>query len=108
MAVTAAWSGPAGEVTAYRGMKTPKQYTLVVSEIDDLVFDAFKMSSWNPVGLLGTNSATLEAITRRNDHSEFRGSFHSILLFKGRSCQELWQGRAQTARGTRVRLGKKY
>jgi hypothetical protein len=62
MAVTAAWSGPAGEVTAYRGMKTPN---------DDLVFDAFKMSSWNPVGLLGTNSATLEAITRRNDHSEF-------------------------------------
>ena len=31
-----------------------------------------------------------------------------ILLFKGLSCQEIWRGRAQTARGTRVRLGKKY
>lgn len=51
MGVTAEWSGPAGAVTAYGGIKTPKQYTLVVSEIDDLIVDAFKMSSWNPVGL---------------------------------------------------------
>jgi hypothetical protein len=71
MAVTAEWSGPAGKVTAYGGSKTPKQYALVVSDIDDLIADAFKMSSWNPGVFMGTNPAALEAITRRNDHSEF-------------------------------------
>jgi hypothetical protein len=29
--VIAAWSGPPGEVTAYGGIKTPKQYKLVVA-----------------------------------------------------------------------------
>src|ERR1700730_15444834 len=62
MAVAAEWSGPAGEVTAYGGITTPKQYTLVVSEIDDLIADAFKMSNWNPSGFMGTNPAALEAI----------------------------------------------
>ena len=47
MGATAEWSGPAGKVTAYGGIKTPKQYALVVSDIDDLIADAFKMSSWN-------------------------------------------------------------
>jgi hypothetical protein len=71
IAVTAEWSGPAGKVTAYGGSKTPKQYALVVSDIDDLIADAFKISSWNPGVFMGTNPAALESITRRNDHSEF-------------------------------------
>jgi hypothetical protein len=71
MGATAEWSGPAGKVTAYGGIKTPKLYTLVVSDIDDLIADAFKMSSWNPGVFIGTNPAALEAITRYNDHSEF-------------------------------------
>ena len=65
MAVTAEWSGPAGKVEAYGGMRTPKQYKLVVSDIDDLIADAFKISSWDPGKLMGTNHATVEAITRR-------------------------------------------
>ena len=71
MGVTAEWSGPAGKVTTYGSIKTPRQYTLVVSDIDDLIADAFKISSWNPGAFMGTNPAALEAITRRNNHSEF-------------------------------------
>jgi hypothetical protein len=71
MAVAAEWSGPAGKVEAYGGMRTPKQYTLIVSDIDDLIADAFKISSWNPGDFMGTHPAALEAITRRNNHSEF-------------------------------------
>ncbi len=71
MRTTAQWSGPADTVTAYGEIKTPKQYTLVVSDIDDLIADVFKISSWNPGVFMGTNPAALEAITRYNDHSEF-------------------------------------
>jgi hypothetical protein len=71
MAATAQWSGSAGKVTTYGGIKTPKQYALIVSDIDDLIADAFKMSSWNPGAFMGANPAALEAITRYNDHSEF-------------------------------------
>jgi hypothetical protein len=69
--VTAEWSGPAGKVTAYGGIKTPKQYTLVVSDIDDLIVDAFKMSGLIPAAVMGATPTALEAITRRNNHSEF-------------------------------------
>jgi hypothetical protein len=69
--VIAAWSGPPGEVTAYGGIKTPKQYKLVVVEIDALIVDTFKMSSWDPSRFMGTNKAAIEAITRCNPHSEF-------------------------------------
>jgi hypothetical protein len=69
--VTAAWFGPAGEVTAYGGIRTPKQYMLVVSDIDDLMADAFKTSNWNPCAFMGTNHAALEAIARHNSHAEF-------------------------------------
>jgi hypothetical protein len=71
MGWTAAWSRPAGEVKVYGRMKAPKQYTLVVSEIDDLIVDAFKMSNWNPGSFMGTNDAALEAIARCNAHSDF-------------------------------------
>jgi len=60
-----------GHLTAHGGVKTPKQYTIVVSDIDDLIVDVFKTCSWNPVAFIGTNAAALEAITRYNNHSTF-------------------------------------
>jgi hypothetical protein len=73
MGITAAWSGPAGEVKTYGGLKTPKQYTLVVSDVDDLVADVFKVCSRNPFAFFTTrmNPHALEALTRNNAHSEF-------------------------------------
>ena len=71
MGVSLEWSGPAGTMTAYGGLRTPKQYKLVVSDIDDLVADIFKFASWSPPAFMGTNPAALEAITRNNAHSEF-------------------------------------
>lgn len=56
---------------AYGGIKTPRQYVIVVSDIDDLVADVFRISSWKPGPFMGTNCAALEAIRRNNDHSEF-------------------------------------
>lgn len=71
MGVSAEWSGPAGTMTTYGGLRTPKQYKLVVSPIDDLVADIFRASSWSPPHFMGTNLAALEAVTRHNAHSEF-------------------------------------
>ena len=68
---TAQWSGPAGTVTTYGRMKTPKEYAIVVDDIDDLVADVFKISSWNASSFMGTNRDALEAITRRNKHAGF-------------------------------------
>jgi hypothetical protein len=69
--MTGQWWGPAAEVKTYGEMKTPKQFAIVVSDIDDLIVDVFKASSWNPTTFVGTNPANLEAITRHNNHSEF-------------------------------------
>jgi hypothetical protein len=72
MGVTAAWSGPAGEVKTYGGLNTPKQYTLVVSDVDDLVADVFKVCNRNPAFFTTRmNPHALEALTRNNAHSEF-------------------------------------
>jgi hypothetical protein len=71
MGATAQWSGPAAEVKTFGGLKTPKQYAIVVSDIDDLVADVFKVCSRNPVAFFGTNPHALEALTRNNAHSEF-------------------------------------
>ncbi len=71
MAVSLEWSGPSGTMTAHGGLKTPKQYKLVVSDIDDLVADVSRFCSWSPAAFMGTNLAALEAITRHNAHSEF-------------------------------------
>jgi hypothetical protein len=71
MGTTAQWRGPAAEVITHGGIQTPRQYVIVVSDIDDLIADVFKISSWNPGTFMGTNPAALEAITRCNDHSEF-------------------------------------
>ena len=64
------WCGPAAKVTGH-SFKTPEQYAVVVSDIDDLIADVFKASSWDPAKFAGTNPAALEAITRHNKHFEF-------------------------------------
>jgi hypothetical protein len=70
--VSVEWSGEPGSVKVYcRGMRSPKQYAVVVSDIDDLVADVIRTSSWNPSVLAGTNVAHLEAIERHNRHAEF-------------------------------------
>jgi hypothetical protein len=71
MRATAQWSGPASEVKAYGGLKTPRQYAIVVSDIDDLVADVFKTCSRNPVAFFRTNPHALEALKRHNAHSAF-------------------------------------
>ena len=71
MGVTGQWSGPASKVTTFGGLKTPKQYAIVVSDIDDLIADVFKVCSKNPPAFIGTNPAAREAITRHNAHSKF-------------------------------------
>lgn len=70
--INVTWSGDPGTVTTFGGLRTPKKYPLVVSDIDDLIADVFKAMSWNPGFFMGTyNPAALEAVTRNNDHSEF-------------------------------------
>jgi HEPN domain-containing protein len=69
--VSMEWSGEPGAVTTYGGMKSPKQYAVVVSDIDDLVADIIRTSSWNPAAIVGANVAALEAIRRHNKHADF-------------------------------------
>jgi hypothetical protein len=42
-----------------------------VSDIDNLVADIMRTSSWNPGGFVGHNPAALEAIRRNNEHADF-------------------------------------
>jgi hypothetical protein len=72
MGAAAQWSGPppAG-VTTYGGLKTPKQYVIVVDEIDDFVAHVFKVCNRNPVTFFGTNPDAREALTRNNAQSKF-------------------------------------
>jgi hypothetical protein len=73
---SAQWSGPAASVTVRGpGLKTPKQYTIVVSEIDDLVADVFKASSWTPGAFIGTNRFAKQAIRRHNKHARYLTKF---------------------------------
>jgi hypothetical protein len=69
--VSLEWSGEPGEVKTFGGLRTPKQYAIVVSDIDDLITDVLKTSSWNPGVFMGTNQAALEAIKRHNSHADF-------------------------------------
>jgi hypothetical protein len=76
MGVTVQWSGPAASVTVRGpGLKTPKQYTIVVSDIDDLVADVFRTSSWNPGPFIGTNRFAKQAIRRHNKHARYLTKF---------------------------------
>jgi hypothetical protein len=65
------WSGEPAEVKTSGGLRTPKQYAIVVSDIDDLVADLFKTSSWNAGVFMKANPAALEAIKRENNHATF-------------------------------------
>jgi hypothetical protein len=69
--VSLEWSGEPGKVTTFGGLRTPKQYAVVVSDIDDLVADVLTTSSWNPGVFMGTNEAALEAVKRHNKHAIF-------------------------------------
>jgi hypothetical protein len=73
--VSMKWSGEPGGVKAYGGMKSPKQYAVVVSDIDDLVADIVRTSSWNPGAIVKNNDAALEAIRRNNRHAGFLTSW---------------------------------
>ena len=69
--VSMEWSGKAGSVKSYGRMKSPRQYAVIVSDIDDLVADIVRASLWVPGRIVGTNEAALEAIRRYNKHAEF-------------------------------------
>jgi hypothetical protein len=71
--INASWSGDPGTVTTFGGLRTPKKYPLVVSDIDGLFADIFRAASWNPAvaSFMGTNAAALEAVRLLNDQSVF-------------------------------------
>jgi hypothetical protein len=69
--MTSQWERPAQPVITYGTGKSPKQFGLVVSDIDDLVVDILKAAGWNPGTFMGTNPFALEAVTRHNKHAEF-------------------------------------
>ena len=65
------WSGEPPEVKTFGGLRTPRQYAVVVEDIDDLVADVFRTSSGNPGVFMGTNEAALEAVRRHNKWANF-------------------------------------
>jgi hypothetical protein len=69
--VSLEWFGEPGGVTAYGGTKSPKQFAVVVGDIDDLVAEIIRVSSWNSGAIARTNEAALEAIRRHNKHADF-------------------------------------
>jgi hypothetical protein len=72
MGVTVQWTGPTTSVTVRGpGLRTPKQYTIVVSDIDDLIADVFRTSSWNPGPFIGSNRFAKQAIRRHNKHGRY-------------------------------------
>ena len=71
MLVTVQWSGSLADMKVGGSAKTTKQCVIVVSNIDHLIADVLKSSSWNPSAFLGTNPAAQEAIKLHNDHAEF-------------------------------------
>lgn len=66
MGVLAMWSPGLVEVPS-----GAKQYVIIVSDIDDLIVDMFKVCSRNPVAFIGTNPPTRDAIIRYNEHALF-------------------------------------
>jgi hypothetical protein len=74
--MVSSWSDSPGAVIAFGGLKTPKQYPIVVDEIDALMADVIEASSWNPRFFASTNPAALTALRRHNKHWPFliRGS----------------------------------
>jgi hypothetical protein len=67
----AGWSGPPGSVATYGGLKTPRQYSIVVDDIDSLMADVIEASSWNPSALAPINRFARTALRRHNKHWPF-------------------------------------
>lgn len=55
------------------GMKRPRKYYLAIGDVDDLVAEVFRVTSWNPSFFAARlhNPAALEAITRDNKHADY-------------------------------------
>jgi hypothetical protein len=70
IAIAADWFSDPPPVTTSGGLKAPKQYPLVVRDIDNLIADVFKATSWKPSLFMGLNAAALSAISRHNDHAD--------------------------------------
>jgi hypothetical protein len=71
MSVNMQWSGPPPKAF-FRGAKsTPRQFTLIVSDVDALVADVIRVSSWNPGVVMGRNRIALTAIRRNNTQRKF-------------------------------------
>jgi hypothetical protein len=70
MAISSQWAG-SPPTAKYYGGKTSKQFTLIVSDIDNLVGDIIKASSWNPGVIMGRNRFALTAIRRQNKRARF-------------------------------------
>lgn len=65
------WSGPPGEIKTFGGLKTPRQYAAVADQIDELVADILRTSSWNPGVVMRLNQVALEAVTRENKQAGY-------------------------------------
>jgi hypothetical protein len=70
-AIQLEWTSYPAELKTFAGLKTPKQFVVIVSDIDDLIVDVLKTFSWNPGVIMGINKAALEAIKRENKHADF-------------------------------------
>jgi hypothetical protein len=78
MGVVVQWSGPLPSVpVGGPALKTPKQYTIIVSDIDDLVAEVFRTSSWTPgaSAFIGTNRFAKQTIRRHNKHARYLTKF---------------------------------
>ena len=65
------WSAPPGEIKTFGGLKTPRQYAAVVDQIDNLVAEIVRTSSWNPGVLMRLNEVALEAVKRENEQAGY-------------------------------------
>ena len=73
IAIYADWSVMPVMAKTSGGLRAPKHYPLIVSDVDDLFADIFRAASWNPAlaPFMGTNAAALEAVRFLNDQSVF-------------------------------------
>jgi hypothetical protein len=71
MGITAEWFGQTIPIVTYGELDTPRQYPIVVSDIDDLMVDIFTACDCNPAGFFRSNAAAIEAVTLYNSHAGF-------------------------------------
>ena len=70
MEATADWYPDINYTHSFPPTQSPK-YRIVVSEIDELVADIFKESSWNPQAFFQRYSSANELIRYQNQHANF-------------------------------------